>query len=825
MRWPNRSHLDVTLLFAAVGLALSGPAVAGCDNNAPASGAAATCFPSTPNPDTIGVQGLQGASDVRVIVFRDARIETDFGPAISAQGAGWIIDNSGTVRATDSTTGVADAIALRGATVENRFAAVIAGGFRGTGVFNTGDALRLNNFGRIEAGRGVVVQNAASSTISNYGVVFGDHGGAVVFVGSESHDLNNYGLIVGDVLFDAGDDTLRLAAGIELRNVQLIAASELRSSGSSPQQVFGGGGRNTLRLTGTQVEDASFTAFQQVEMGLGSDWTLTGPYNAQGALHTDVPTGSRLQLWGVITAASLEKVGDGDLAITGAASAIAGANELRAGSLQLDGRLGGSLRVASGARLTGVGTAGSVTNEGLVNPGNGIGTLTVAGNYAHAPSATLRVDLAPGASDRLVVTGQATLNGGTVEVFKVNGQSISSTRYVIVDATGGILGRFAQLAQHMPFLNLSLAYDANRVYLDVGRSHTQYAQVCDVADACAVARAVDAASTTVDPGNAIIPVLDALSLLDVAGANAALVTLSGHSHATLTAIVMQASTTMRVPLDAVGAPPQRGIRLRAHDDSGDLSGGGRASHGTRGLALDFDGGIGEHTWLGATLSTQRTDGRIGQDRAEIGMDGIEGRIGWAGPQLQTSLAAGRTEVDLALDRFIEVGSERRVASSERDTRLDWVRGELATRFDVGTWGMQPFVDVLHQRIDSGTVAEEIAGVGLAGTVSDHRHTSSALGARASGQWQAQQWMFELMAHLAWRHVLSDQGGEFSGALVGAPAQTFTGEGVRADSDGWQAQLAVTARRGPGFAGTLGYGLQRASDARVHGINAALRWSW
>ncbi len=815
MRATNTSRLNASLLCIAISLALAGPAAAGCSNNAPATGTVVTCTPAAPNPDTLGVQGLPGATGVRVNVQSGASIWPASAPAaISAQGAGWVIDNAGTVLATNSfsSLGFGDAMTLRGATVDNRVGAVIGGGFRGTGIFNTGGALQLTNAGEISGGRGVLVQNAASSTVTNSlgGVIFGGRGGAVVFVGSESHTLNNFGTITGRVLFDAGNDTLLLGTGSTLS-----------------ADAFGGAGRNTLVLQGTGTEDALFTGFQQVDVRADANWNLTGTYDAQGALRTDVGTGARLQLGGVLTATSLEKVGAGNLAIMGDASAVAGANELRAGALLLDGRLGGSLRVAAGARLAGTGTAGPVVNEGLIDPGQGgIGTLSINGNYTHAAGATYRVDITPaGTSDRLAVAGLATLNGGSVDVVKVNGQYNGSTSYLILSTTSGVAGRFAQLTQNMPFLNVSLSYDANNVFLNVGRSQTTFGQVCDVADTCEVARAVDAASTGVLPGNALAPVLDALSLLNVAGANAALLTLSGHSHATLTDMVMQASTTMRMPLDAAGAPPRRGIRLRAHDESGDLSGGGRASHDTRGFALDFDAGIGEHAWLGATLSTQRTDGRIGLDRADIDMDGIEGRIGWAGPQLQTSLALGRSEAELSLDRRIEVGAERRVASSARDASLDWARGEVATRFDVGTWALQPFVDVLHQRIDAGTVSEDVAGVGLAGTVSDHRRTSSALGARASGQWQAQAWTFEPMAQLTWRHVLSDQGGDFSGALVGAPAQTFTSQGVRADSDGWQAQLAVTARRGPGFAGTVGYGLQRAADARVHGVNAALRWTW
>jgi outer membrane autotransporter protein len=52
-----------------------------------------------------------------------------------------------------------------------------------------------------------------------------------------------------------------------------------------------------------------------------------------------------------------------------------------------------------------------VTNSGILAPGNSIGTTTIVGNYTHAAGATYTVEAnAAGQSDKLIVTGTATLN-------------------------------------------------------------------------------------------------------------------------------------------------------------------------------------------------------------------------------------------------------------------------------------------------------------------------------------------------------------------------------------------------------------------------------
>ena len=55
-------------------------------------------------------------------------------------------------------------------------------------------------------------------------------------------------------------------------------------------------------------------------------------------------------------------------------------------------------------------------------PGNSIGTLNVNGNFVQNAGSTYQVEVnAAGQSDRINVSGTATINGGTVQVLAQSG--------------------------------------------------------------------------------------------------------------------------------------------------------------------------------------------------------------------------------------------------------------------------------------------------------------------------------------------------------------------------------------------------------------------
>ena len=68
-----------------------------------------------------------------------------------------------------------------------------------------------------------------------------------------------------------------------------------------------------------------------------------------------------------------------------------------------------------------------MVNAGTLAPGNSIGTLNVNGTYTQAAGSTYQVEVnAAGQADRINVTGNATINGGTVQVLAQPGTTAAA---------------------------------------------------------------------------------------------------------------------------------------------------------------------------------------------------------------------------------------------------------------------------------------------------------------------------------------------------------------------------------------------------------------
>lgn len=85
--------------------------------------------------------------------------------------------------------------------------------------------------------------------------------------------------------------------------------------------------------------------------------------------------------------------------------------------------------------------AGTLTNNGTVAPGNSIGTLTINGDYEQAGGATIDAEISgDGTSDKIIVNGNATING-TINLVPVAGYFSSdpqqATAIQIVENSSG----------------------------------------------------------------------------------------------------------------------------------------------------------------------------------------------------------------------------------------------------------------------------------------------------------------------------------------------------------------------------------------------------
>lgn len=147
------------------------------------------------------------------------------------------------------------------------------------------------------------------------------------------------------------------------------------------------------------------------------------------------------------------------------------------GVLVINGQVIGDVVILNGT-VGGTGRVVNLTNDGgVLAPGNSIGTITVTGDYTHNEDATLEIEInGAGASDLVNVSGEAIINGGTVQVLPEDTLYTDRT-YTFLTAAGGVTGEFDSLVtENMLFYDTWLIYNPTSVQLRVDHSYAKVAQ-------------------------------------------------------------------------------------------------------------------------------------------------------------------------------------------------------------------------------------------------------------------------------------------------------------------------------------------------------------
>ena len=298
-------------------------------------------------------------------------------------------------------------------------------------------------------------------------------------------------------------------------------------SGSGGLRQLGPG---TLSLTGTNTYSGGTVIGGGTLIGSATSFG-SGAILNNAALVIDQPTDASFAN-AIDGGGSFTKTGMGSLNLTGT-SGLTSPTTVAVGKLAVNGSLASSaVTVLSGATLAGSGTVGAtiVHAGGVIAPGNSIGTLTVAGNYTHNAGGTYQVEVnAQGQSDKIVATGTATINGGTVQVLAQPGSYARNTTYTILTASGGQTGTFSTVTSNFAFLTPTLSYDANNVFLNLLASQNAFAAGAQTANQFAVGTVLDLASPNATGDFATV--LNALYGLDAQQGPAALNAISGQPYA------------------------------------------------------------------------------------------------------------------------------------------------------------------------------------------------------------------------------------------------------------------------------------------------------
>lgn len=167
-------------------------------------------------------------------------------------------------------------------------------------------------------------------------------------------------------------------------------------------------------------------------------------------------------LEGAATGFGILKSGTGKLVLTGTNN-FSGASSVSAGTLLVNHSAGTSpISVASGATLGGSGTiAGgvSVFSGATINPGDGIGTLTIGGSSI---AGTLKIEMDGSASDKLVA-GTLDLTGATLDL-DITG-NVDPNMWVVIATYTSLQGVFASIADSPVRINYQ--YNGNQIAVAV----------------------------------------------------------------------------------------------------------------------------------------------------------------------------------------------------------------------------------------------------------------------------------------------------------------------------------------------------------------------
>lgn len=206
--------------------------------------------------------------------------------------------------------------------------------------------------------------------------------GGFVSTGSAVHLANSV----------TGSAILHLDGDVSGRGI-LETGSVIKGSGASAVLDLNGG-----ILRANRNASNFLNGFASVTVAAGGAWFDTNGYDI--AIRTDF-----------FGTSSFDKLGLGQLTLTGDSSGFSGASTVSAGKLAVNGILGGNMLVDISGRLAGTGHVGAVVNTGVIAPGYGgaMGTLTIDGDYAS--------------------------NGGRLEIATVLGDDSSQTSRLVIDGS------------------------------------------------------------------------------------------------------------------------------------------------------------------------------------------------------------------------------------------------------------------------------------------------------------------------------------------------------------------------------------------------------
>jgi autotransporter-associated beta strand protein len=725
---------------------------------------------------------------------------------------GMTISSGGTLRAAADTAmgALSGGLAFAGGTLQ------------ATGAFTIARQVSL------EPGGGTVDTNGNNIVVSN--AITGS--GGLTKAGAGILTVSGANAYAGGTTINAG--TLRLASGASLPSTGVLTVNggtlDFNGNDVTVGALAGAGGTIDLGASTLTVAESGSTTFAGTIAGTGG----------------------------------LTKAGTGLLNLTGT-NTYSGPTSITGGRLSVNGTIASDVTVGSGGSLGGSGTInGAVVNNGTLAPGNSIGTVTVNGSYTQAAGSTYQVEAnASGQADRINVTGvpgTATINGGTVQVVADPGIYAPSTTYTILNATGGVTGSYAGASSNYPFLQASLAYDPNNIYLTLKPGG--FATGAATGNQAAVGAVLD--RSVAGSSGDFATVIGAMSTLSAVQGQAAMNAISGQNYSGFSsANVGGALTFMNAvgrQMDAArGGDPGKATRTALAEACGGseegacgagpwslwatgLAGFGSIAGNANAGAVSYNvGGVATGVDYRA-MPTLLLGGGVGFSSGSQWADGFSGR--GTTDSYQASLyasfvlnglwldgLAGYAWNDNRMQRQIAIpGLPSRIASGA--TGANQIFGQLEAGYRFGLYTPAGATVAPFARIQGTTAMQngftESGAQSLNLTVAPQTTNSvrSTLGAEATAEIPTgATGKLGLLFRVGWVHEYANTDRPVTAAFAGAPGSSFTVLGATPARDMAALSFAANTALADATSLFIRYDGEVGGGSDNHAFTAGLRMTW